>query len=99
MSCQRSVTSSYLRKPRIPDAVRCRDRGMRVKLCSRRGGARRCRSTLDAGPFEAEVGSFWLHLAAEGKAAADDPELHRGGALVRRRPPAPARRISAGGSR
>ena len=23
---------------------------------------------LDAGPFEAEVGSFWLHLAAEGKA-------------------------------
>jgi integrase/recombinase XerD len=23
---------------------------------------------MDAGPFEAEVGSFWLHLAAEGKA-------------------------------
>ena len=23
---------------------------------------------LDAGPFEAEVGSFWLHMAAEGKA-------------------------------
>ena len=26
------------------------------------------RKQLDAGPFEAEVGSFWLHLAAEGKA-------------------------------
>jgi len=35
------------------------------------GGGRRRSShpkPLDAGPFEAEVGSFWLHLAAEGKA-------------------------------
>jgi hypothetical protein len=34
------------------------------------GGRRRSShpKQLDAGPFEAEVGSFWLHPAAEGKA-------------------------------
>ena len=40
---------------------------MRVKLCFLRGGARGAKD-LDAGPLEAEVGSFALHLAAEGKA-------------------------------
>jgi hypothetical protein len=35
---------------------------------------------LDAGPFEAEVGSFWLHLAAEGKA---DRTLHNYAEAVR----------------
>ena len=28
----------------------------------------RRRKPLDAGPFEPLIGSFWLHLAAEGKA-------------------------------
>ena len=29
----------------------------------------RRRKPLDAGPFQPEIGSFWLHLAAQGKAA------------------------------
>jgi hypothetical protein len=29
----------------------------------------RLRKPLDAGPFQPEIGSFRLHLAAEGKAA------------------------------
>jgi hypothetical protein len=38
---------------------------------------------LDAGSFAADVGSFALHLAAEGKAASTIRNYHRGGALVR----------------
>jgi site-specific recombinase XerD len=47
---------------------------------------------LDAGIFQAEISSFALRLAAEGKAAKqgrqDDSDLHRGGPVVRRHPPA-----------
>ena len=60
--------SAYLRKPRIPKTVVVPDRGIRVKLCFLRGGGRGCREDMDAGPLEAEVQSFALHLAAEGKA-------------------------------
>ena len=42
---------------------------------------------LGAGPFEPQIGSFRLHLAAEGKRPGR-AGLHLGGALVRRRLPA-----------
>jgi hypothetical protein len=48
----------------------------------------RQRKLLDAGPFEPLIGSFRLHLAAEGKGVEDGADLRRRGGLVRRRPPA-----------
>jgi site-specific recombinase XerD len=63
-----SVASSYGVNRCIPGAVQARDQGDERKTIV---GSRRRSShpkRLDAGPFEAEVGSFWLHLAAEGKA-------------------------------
>jgi hypothetical protein len=63
-----SVASSYGVNRCIPGAVPARDEGDERKTIV---GGRRHSShpkQLDAGPFEAEVGSFWLHLAAEGKA-------------------------------
>jgi hypothetical protein len=40
---------------------------------------------LGAGPLEAEVGLFALHMAAEGKAPRTIRNYTRGGPLVRRR--------------
>ena len=54
---------------------------------------------LNARTFQAEISSFALRLAAEGKRQ-DDPDLHRGSAVVRRRSPARAGRpgqLGAGG--
>jgi site-specific recombinase XerD len=58
---------AYLRKPRIPDSVVMPDRAdqSRIMLPPRRP---RVRKDLDARPLEAEVQSFALHMAAEGKA-------------------------------
>ena len=52
----------------VVDAAHARDEGNKRKTIA--GSQRRSShpKQLDAGPFEAEVGSFWLHLAAEGKA-------------------------------
>ena len=63
-----SAAPSYGGNKHIPGAVPARDEGDERKTIV--GGRRRSshRKRLDAGPFEAEVGSFWLHLAAEGKA-------------------------------
>jgi len=63
-----SVASSYGVNRCIPGAVQARDEGDERKTFV--GGWRRSShpKQLEAGPFEAEVGSFWLHLAAEGKA-------------------------------
>jgi hypothetical protein len=47
------------------------------------------RKPLDAGPFWPEIGSFRLHLAAEGKAAKTVRTYTRGGAMVRGGPPDP----------
>jgi hypothetical protein len=52
----------------IPGAVPARNEGEeRKNIAVRRRSPSRAKE-LNAGPFEAEVGSFWLHLAAEGKA-------------------------------
>ncbi len=51
---------------------------------------------LDAGIFQAEISSFALRLAAEGQGRQDDPDLHRGGPVVRRRPPAQPGQLGAG---
>ena len=48
----------------------------------------RRRKPLDAGPFAPKIGSFRLHLAAEGKAA-KTVRTYTGG-VVRRRPPDPS---------
>ena len=63
-----SAAPSYGGNRCIPGAVPARDEGDERKTIV--GGRRRSShpKQLDAGPFEAEVGSFWLHLAAEGKA-------------------------------
>ena len=63
-----SVASSYGVNRCIPGAAQARDQGDERKTFA--GGRRRSShpKQLDAGPFGAEVGSFWLHLAAEGKA-------------------------------
>jgi site-specific recombinase XerD len=60
--------SAYLRKPGIPDPAVVPGPGEQSKtiLPSRRRP--RVPKDLDAGPLEAEVGSFALHMAAEGKA-------------------------------
>jgi hypothetical protein len=55
---ERDISTAY----RTPEPVGER----KTTAVSRRRPARRKRP--DAGPFEAEVGSFRLHLAAEGKA-------------------------------
>ena len=63
-----SVASSYGVNRCNPGAVPAWDEGDERKTFA---GSRRRSShpkQLEAGPFEAEVGSFWLHLAAEGKA-------------------------------
>jgi len=60
--------STYLRQPRIPDTVvvpGLGDQGKTLLLPRRRP---RVPKHLEAGPFQGEVGSFALHMAAEGKA-------------------------------
>ena len=56
------------RRPRIPDNVKAADPGDESKTTA--AAARRSPrpKVLEAGPFAADVGSFALHLAAEGKA-------------------------------
>jgi hypothetical protein len=77
--------SAYLRKPRIPDTAVVPGSGDQSKTLLPPRRRPRVPRDLDAGPLEAEVGSFALHMAAEGKGPAHDRELHRGGPLVRRR--------------
>jgi site-specific recombinase XerD len=60
--------SAYLRKPRIPDTVVVPETGDQSKTMLPPRRRRRVPKDLDAGPLEAEVGSFALHMAAEGKA-------------------------------
>ena len=61
--------SAYLRKPRIPDtAVVVPGPGEQSKTLLPPRRRPRVPKDLDAGPLEAEVGSFALHMAAEGKA-------------------------------
>jgi site-specific recombinase XerD len=60
--------SAYLRKPRIPDMVVVPDPGDQSKTLLPPRRRPRVRKDLDAGPLEAEVQSFALHMAAEGKA-------------------------------
>ena len=60
--------SAYLRKPRIPDTAVVLDPGDQRKTFLPPRRRPRVRKDLDAGPLEAEVGSFALHMAAEGKA-------------------------------
>jgi site-specific recombinase XerC len=64
----RSAAPSYGGKRHIPGAVPARDEGNERKTIVGRRRRSPHPKQLDAGPFEAEVGSFWLHLAAEGKA-------------------------------
>jgi len=52
----------------IPGAVPAWDDGDERKTIVGRRRRSSHPKQLDAGPFEAEVGSFWLHLAPEGKA-------------------------------
>jgi integrase/recombinase XerD len=56
------------RKWGIADPVFEPDPAEDLKTMVVRQSRSRRRKTFDAGPFEAEVESFWLHLAAEGKA-------------------------------
>ena len=60
--------SAYLRKPRIPDTVVVPNPGDQSKTMLPPRRRPRVPKNLDAGPLEAEVGSFALHMAAEGKA-------------------------------
>ena len=60
--------STYLRKPRIPDTVVVPGPGDQSKTMLPPRRRPRVPKDLDAGPLEAEVGSFALHMAAEGKA-------------------------------
>ncbi len=60
--------SSYGVNRYIPGAAPARDEGNERKTIVGRRRRSSHPKQLDAGPFEAEVGSFWLHLAAEGKA-------------------------------
>jgi len=61
--------SAYLRKQRIRDTVVVPDPGDQSKTLLPPPRRRpRVRKDLDAGPLEAEVQSFALHMAAEGKA-------------------------------
>jgi len=63
-----SVAPSYGGNRYIPGAVPARGEGDERKTFAGRRRRSSHPKQLDAGPFEAEVGSFWLHLAAEGKA-------------------------------
>jgi site-specific recombinase XerD len=60
--------SAYLRKPCIPDTVVVPETGDQSKTMVPPRRRPRVPKDLDAGPLEAEVGSFALHMAAEGKA-------------------------------
>jgi site-specific recombinase XerC len=60
--------SAYLRKPRIPDTVVVPGPGDQSKTMLPPRRRPRVPKDMDAGPLEAEVHSFALHLAAEGKA-------------------------------
>jgi site-specific recombinase XerD len=66
---QGTYLSGYLRRTRIPDTVVVQVPGdqSRTMLPPRRRP--QVRKDLDAGPLEADVGSFALHMAAEGKAS------------------------------
>jgi len=63
-----SAAPSYGGDKHIPGAVPAWDEGNERKTFVGRRRRLSHPKQLDAGPFEAEVGSFWLHLAAEGKA-------------------------------
>jgi site-specific recombinase XerD len=63
-----SFLSAYLRKSRIPDTAVVPGPGISVKTLLPPRRRPRVRKDLDAGPLEAEVGSFALYMAAEGKA-------------------------------
>ena len=58
---------SHPRKSRIPDRLAVPDPGDESKTMAVPQRRPPQPKELDAGPFEAEVGSFRLHLAAEGK--------------------------------
>jgi site-specific recombinase XerD len=58
----------YLRRPRIPDMVVVPDAGDQSRTLLSPRKRPRLPKDLDAGPLEAEVASFALHMAAEGKA-------------------------------
>jgi site-specific recombinase XerD len=60
--------AAYLRKPRIPDSVVVPETGDQSKTLVPPRRRPRVRKDLDAEPLEAEVQSFALHMAAEGKA-------------------------------
>ena len=60
--------SAYLRKPRIPDTAVVPGQGDQSKTMLPPRRRPRVPKDLDAGPLEAEVQSFALHMAAEGKA-------------------------------
>jgi integrase/recombinase XerD len=60
--------SAYLRKPRIPDTAAVPETGDQSKTMLPPRRRPRVPKDLDAGPLEAEVASFALHMAAEGKA-------------------------------
>ena len=60
--------AAYMRKPRIPDSVVVPETGDQSKTLLPPRRRPRVRKDLDAGPLEAEVASFALHMAAEGKA-------------------------------
>ena len=61
--------SAYLRKPRIPDTAVVPGPGDQSKTMLPPRRRPRVPRGLDVGPLEAEVQSFALHMAAEGKAA------------------------------
>src|ERR1700722_21039124 len=60
--------SAYLSQTRILDAVVVPGTGDQSKTMLPPRRRPRVPKDLDAGPLEAEVGSFALHMAAEGKA-------------------------------
>jgi len=60
--------AAYMRKPRIPDSVVVPETGDQSKTMLPPRLRPRVAKNLNAGPFKAEVQSFALHMAAEGKA-------------------------------
>jgi len=62
----RPVTRPYPRKRYFPDPVYGPDTADERKTIATPQRHPPVPKQLDAGPFEAEVESFWLHLAAEG---------------------------------
>jgi hypothetical protein len=87
------VKFSDLRKRSRPDACAPAEPQEERKTMTIPPPRPRRRKPLDAGPFAPEIGSFRLHLAAEGKAGQDRADLYRGRGLVRRRPPDPPHRV------